>query len=297
MHIFAKNVLLILQTKDRSKKWLSDKSGISVQTLNGIFNQSKTPRLDTALAISTTLNSSIDSLCHGGDNITEVFTRGNASYDLTPEFLQSVKYIKMASDKLDHIAQTINTQKLDVEHSSSYVTSPTNNQKTIPDTDNEPDSDIVAEPTPEYHVHQSMVSMPYYTDDDLNELQATDLRKVGKNAAGAPREMVTDDEIIAVPIGLLPVGISVHELFCVDIVGGSMVNAGIPDGAVVLLRTTHFPVHNDIMLVRYEDKSTLKRVRQDTEGWYIQWEDGSGQVQRMKGDDWEILAEFVAVVK
>jgi SOS-response transcriptional repressor LexA len=47
----------------------------------------------------------------------------------------------------------------------------------------------------------------------------------------------------------------------VEIKGTSMTNAGINDGDYVIMRLAKGPSHGKVMLVRYGNESTVKRIK------------------------------------
>jgi SOS-response transcriptional repressor LexA len=79
-----------------------------------------------------------------------------------------------------------------------------------------------------------------------------------------------------------------------------MTEADIKDGDYALLRRSDGAENGEIMLVRFDDSSTLKRVKvvegfKGREEVYICWEDGSGKKVRLEGEGVEIQGKLVAI--
>jgi SOS-response transcriptional repressor LexA len=89
------------------------------------------------------------------------------------------------------------------------------------------------------------------------------------------------------------------DYYCVLVRGTSMTDADIRDGDYALLRRAEGAENGEIMLVRHDDSSTLKRVKvtKGENGWeetYICWEDGSGHTEKL-GRNHEIQGRLVAI--
>ncbi|MDR0441824.1 MAG: XRE family transcriptional regulator [Treponema sp.] len=88
-----------------------------------------------------------------------------------------------------------------------------------------------------------------------------------------------------------------ENFFSVRVKGTSMSKAGINDGDYVVIRRAEEPVDGKIMLVRYENESTLKRInikegRKGRIQVYICWEDGSGETRLLDSSEYEIQGEL-----
>lgn len=65
----------------------------------------------------------------------------------------------------------------------------------------------------------------------------------------------------------------------------------------VLLEINETPVSGSIVLARYGNRTTLKRLREkEAGGWELCYEDGSGAVIPLKDGEWEVIGWFVRVV-
>lgn len=114
-------------------------------------------------------------------------------------------------------------------------------------------------------------------------------------AAGPPIAQSEDQsETIAVPIRLMRKGV---QYYAATVRGGSMEEAGIRDGDLVLIRCTNVPRDGAIQVVRYQDKSTLKLLREvEGKGWELHYRDGTGRVITCDSNEYETQGEFEAII-
>ena len=140
------------------------------------------------------------------------------------------------------------------------------------------DRDFAGEPEPEYETEEQ-VKIPY----------------VENIAAGPPISQSEDlTGCISVPARYIKKG---HQYYAATIRGTSMSETGIRDGDAVLIRCTDTPANGAIQVLRYQGKSTLKRLRKvEGKGWTMHYEDGSGKVVPLDSGDYEVQGEFVAVL-
>ena len=138
--------------------------------------------------------------------------------------------------------------------------------------------DFTAEPEPEYEA-QRYVKVPYV--DDI--------------AAGPPRTQSEDQtQFISIPDRFIRNG---ARCYVAGIRGSSMVEAGIRDGDKVIVCCTDVPRDSAIQVVRYDGKSTIKRLREiEGTGWELHYEDGSGKVILADSVDYQVQGEFVAIL-
>ena len=139
---------------------------------------------------------------------------------------------------------------------------------------------------------------PSYTalteDDEDEETPTTRVPLIENLVAGVPREMVDTYETYPVPTSYL----KAHKTYFVaKIHGTSMTEAGIADGCHVLLEAKDIPESGDIVIARYENQTTLKRLKQKEDGkWELLYEDGSRAKIELIDPDWAIQAKFIRVV-
>lgn len=135
---------------------------------------------------------------------------------------------------------------------------------------------------------------PYGADCEADEEETVELPLAENLAAGMPREAFSTGETFSVPTKFL----KKRKKYCVaKIKGTSMTDAGIADGAFVLLEMNETPVDDMIVLARYDDQTTLKRLREkEGGGWELRYEDGSMATIDLSGHDWTVVGRFVRVV-
>ncbi|EBA07338.1 transcriptional repressor LexA [Sagittula stellata] len=99
---------------------------------------------------------------------------------------------------------------------------------------------------------------------EINTLDVTELPIMGRIAAGVPIESINDEPPgIAVP-GMMLKGQGRH--YALEVRGDSMIEAGINDGDVVVIRETSDAADGDIVVAQIEGyEATLKRFRRKGE--------------------------------
>ena len=85
---------------------------------------------------------------------------------------------------------------------------------------------------------------------------------LGVVAAGSPIESIPDDERIAVPPDMLGPGAS----YALRVRGDSMVEEGIHDGDVVIVRSTDTAAETDMVVALVGGEVTLKRLYRERDG-------------------------------
>jgi repressor LexA len=115
----------------------------------------------------------------------------------------------------------------------------------------------------------------------------------GLTAAGYPKDIAFSSQVIQFPAHLLKGKFS--NCFAVKVSGTSMVEAGIDDGDLVLMRKAEAPEHGAIMLIRYEDQSTIKRVKIEGQKVFLCWEDGSRRRMEVNSADYEVEGKLLNV--
>ena len=135
----------------------------------------------------------------------------------------------------------------------------------------------------------------YGLKKESSEPEETEDLPLAENlAAGIPIEAFDSGETYPVPKKFLKRG----KKYCVaKIKGTSMAEAGIVDGSFVLLEYTDTALSGEIMVVKYGEQTTLKRLSQKEDGaWELLYEDGSGAVIPLKDGDWEVKGHYVRVL-
>ncbi|MWD29865.1 transcriptional repressor LexA [Aquicoccus sp. SCR17] len=89
--------------------------------------------------------------------------------------------------------------------------------------------------------------------------EALQIEKLGRIAAGVPIEALDHDEQVTIPTALLS-GQGRH--YALEVKGDSMIEAGINDGDIVVIRETASADNGDIVVAQVEGyEATLKRFR------------------------------------
>jgi SOS-response transcriptional repressor LexA len=164
--------------------------------------------------------------------------------------------------------------------------------------------DIMVENIPEFSDEPDLKTpasneAPSYTAEPApgygeEEEEYEEIPYVWDIAAGPPIDIDEDrGEAAAVLKRRLKKG---ERYYAASIRGGSMAEAGIRDGDMVLIRYADVPKDGFIQVVRYKDQSTLKRLRKTGKGWELHYEDGSGRVITGDSADYEVQGEFIAVL-
>jgi SOS-response transcriptional repressor LexA len=116
----------------------------------------------------------------------------------------------------------------------------------------------------------------------------------GKAAAGRPIN-IPPDRVVPAPGPILRGDKS--RYFSVEIKGTSMTRAGIKDGDYAIMRRAERPENGKVMLVRYGNESTVKRIKIEEGRVFLCWEDGSGASIEVDSSEYEIQGEFVKLLR
>ena len=107
-------------------------------------------------------------------------------------------------------------------------------------------------------------------------------------AAGEPLESFDSGEFKRVALSKLH-GLP-SDYFAIRLRGFSMVDVGINDGDVAIIRKSEHLVSGQIILVRHDGEYTLKRYLDGEDGGVrLAYEDGSGRVVEMLPGSWEMI--------
>ena len=157
---------------------------------------------------------------------------------------------------------------------------------------------LTSDPEPAY-MPEIKVYRPPELDNNVEFLgdSVVYLPFYGETAAGKPISFdATPGEVV--PWAKAMIRGEVGRYFVLRVRGGSMAEADIQDGDLVLMRRAEAPRQNRIMLIRHENESTLKRIKmKGDQEVYMCWEDGSGQTVRLDDQDYEIQGEFVGIMR
>ena len=113
-------------------------------------------------------------------------------------------------------------------------------------------SNNVTKLTPAVASSKAQVHLPVAANDVM------EIPLHGKIAAGVPIEALEGQSSLSVPMALLGAG----EHYALEVSGDSMIEAGINDGDVVVIRETSVAENGDIVVALVEDhEATLKRFK------------------------------------
>lgn len=201
-----------------------------------------------------------------------------------PRFAELEEKISTQNEKLNNLQAQIDELKGAVEKKLPEEANDKRYRYT-PDPKLRPYSDLHVAETPSKYSLKKESSEPEETED---------LPLAENLAAGIPVEAFDSGETYPVPKKFLKRG----KKYCVaKIKGTSMTETGIIDGSFVLLEYTDTALSGEIMVVKYGEQTTLKRLSQKEDGsWELLYEDGSGAVIPLKDGDWEVKGHYVRVV-
>jgi SOS-response transcriptional repressor LexA len=117
----------------------------------------------------------------------------------------------------------------------------------------------------------------------------------GLTAAGPLKDTaVYPNQFIQFPSNVLKGHLA--DYFSLTVRGTSMTEAGISDGDTILLRKAEGPIHGAIMLIRFEDQTTIKRIKINQGKVFLCWEDGSDRQIEIDSANYEVQGKFIQVV-
>jgi len=167
------------------------------------------------------------------------------------------------------------------------------------------DKSIEKEPSPLYIVRdnetgEDVSQVPWDANVVFLNEGLVEIPEIGTTAAGSPIDFEDIDP--DPPMRLWAAGFirgDRENYRCVRVQGSSMTEADIQDGDRALLVRARTAENGEIMLVRDEDSSTLKRIRvtkgpDGREEVWMCWEDGSGHREMLNGGH-QIQARLVAI--
>jgi len=272
-----------------------------IEHIKALYNIRSNRQLEQILGLS---NGYINDLVGGikNKNPSKIIVALRKTYDISPAWFydesvgmhgeQVENAIRRESDLILAVRKAENDNKdrlFDIEKRLSRI------EKTLGfDLMVENIPELADEPTPETPDDNEG---PLYTADPTPRYGEEEYEKVPyvwDIAAGPPIDIDEDrSQTVAVPKRLLR---KEGQYYAASIRGGSMAEAGIRDGDMVLIRCADAPRDGAIQVVRYKDQSTLKRLHETGKGWELHYEDGSGRVISGDSADYEVQGEFIAVL-
>jgi SOS-response transcriptional repressor LexA len=152
--------------------------------------------------------------------------------------------------------------------------------------------ETVSETSPEY-----LEAAPKFENDvEYLDWEMIMIPCFGKTAAGDPLDIsIPPDEYMPFPRQALRGDPA--DYFYLKIHGYSMVDAGINEGDMVVIRRAEEPVNGEIMLVRHENASTLKKIAIKRGRTYLCWEDGTGKQLLVNSGDFQVQGRLIWITK
>lgn len=129
----------------------------------------------------------------------------------------------------------------------------------------------------------------------LLETGAVDLPVMGRIAAGTPIAAISEvSHNIAVPQSMLGQG----EHYALEVRGDSMIDAGINDGDVVVIRETSIADDGDIVVALVEDEeATLKRFRRSKGAIALEPANSALTTQVYRDDQVKVQGKLVGLIR
>ncbi|MBV8523109.1 MAG: transcriptional repressor LexA [Acetobacteraceae bacterium] len=127
-----------------------------------------------------------------------------------------------------------------------------------------------------------------------NDAAAVQLPLYGRIAAGLPIEAIRNEELIEVPTSLIGSG----EYFALEISGDSMIDAGILEGDIVIIRKGETAESGQIVVALVENAEvTLKRLRRRGNSIALEPANPAHKVQIYPADRVKIQGKLVGLIR
>ena len=252
----------IVDSQNTTWTWIAERIGIKQQTLSQWVKKDRLPDIISAIKIARLFNMSVPYFMHGKDDKA-----------IAPEIIEIAKKIEKLSPKeKDEIMLLLNHKLANRDEKPVF-----GENKTI---------DFVTEKAPKYKIDNNvkffdegeMVMIPHY----------------GRTAASKPLEIDTNPITDQLPFPIKLLKGKPEEHLWVTIKGYSMVEAGINDGDIVLIRKAYEAINGEIMLVRFENSSTLKRILIKNGKTFLCYEDGSDKKIEVDSTEYEIQGIYTS---
>ncbi len=127
------------------------------------------------------------------------------------------------------------------------------------------------------------------------EVAAVELNVMGRIAAGVPIAAISEvSHSVAVPQTMLGKG----EHYALEVKGDSMIDAGINDGDVVVIRETATADNGDIVVALVEDQeATLKRFRQNGSTIALEAANPAYETRIFRDDQVKVQGRLVGLIR
>jgi len=124
---------------------------------------------------------------------------------------------------------------------------------------------------------------------------AVELPVMGRIAAGVPIEAISEvSHSVAVPQSMLGAG----EHYALEVKGDSMIEAGINDGDIVVIRETNTASNGDIVVALVEDlEATLKRFRRQNGMIALEAANPLYETRLLRDDQVKVQGRLVGLIR
>ena len=131
---------------------------------------------------------------------------------------------------------------------------------------------------------------------DLDESEIRSLPMMGRIAAGVPISAIEDySRNIAVPIEMVS---NSGEHYALEVKGDSMIEAGINDGDVVVIRETSTAQTGDIVVALVNDhEATLKRFRRNGSAIALEAANPAYETRMFRDDEVKVQGKLVGLMR
>ncbi len=130
----------------------------------------------------------------------------------------------------------------------------------------------------------------------LDAAPALELPLMGRIAAGIPIEAISDGQShVAVPGSMVN---SRDRHYALEVKGESMIDAGINDGDVVIIRETSVANNGDIVVAQVEGyEATLKRYRKNGDMVMLEAANPAFETRLLRADQVEVQGRLVGLIR
>lgn len=127
-------------------------------------------------------------------------------------------------------------------------------------------------------------------DNSLNKIPI-----IGRIAAGKPNLAYEDIEGYVEPYGLLPANINWDDVFALKVKGESMIEAGIMDGDIAIVRKQKSADNGDIIAALLDNNEvTLKRLRRSANRFFLE---AANRNYPPIHKDFSIIGKLISIIR
>jgi SOS-response transcriptional repressor LexA len=272
---FSERLEMLIKAKNMSQKAMAEYLGIRRPSISDWKSLGTIPGADIAIKLAQFLNVSVEYLITGEDRTK-----------LTDEQRNLLRnYDKLDKRDKQTVLDLIETMLKNQQKGEELVY-----------TDIQPISFETRAMEPAYPQPVKIQNTPKLDDNVASLAPVYYIPFYGKVAAGRPIDInIPPSRVVPVPAPVLRGDKT--RYFSVEVKGTSMTSAGIKNGDYVVMRRAEEPEDGRVMLVRYGNESTVKRIRLRGNKVLLCWEDGSGKTVEVDSSEYEIQGEFVKLMR